>query len=125
MVSLRLEHALISDALDKCADAVGRTFQQRLTELKPVVLKHLKRKAEFYRDLAKLCEQRADEEGARLVRISEANMMVQSNAVVNFFENLDQPIDGVHQTFRTISDVLRARFATEERKLFPLFEKKL
>jgi hypothetical protein len=125
MISLRLEHALILDALDTCADAVGHTFQERLAELKPLVLKHLKRKEAFYEDLAQRCDRRGDTEGAQLVRISETNMQVQTNAVVNFFENLHKPINGVHQAFRTISDVLRARLATEEKKLFPLFEKKL
>ena len=125
MITMRLDHALILDGLDRCLDAVGQTFQERVSELKPLVLRHLKRKAQFYEDLAVMCEERGDLESAQLVRISETNMQVQTNAVVNFFENLDKPINGVHKAFRTIADVLRARLLNEEKKLFPLFEKKL
>ncbi len=117
-------HARIEAGL-KAAEAVEGDLAQLTLQLKAMredVLAHFKAKDAFYPDLAAQCTKAGDTAGAHLANIFESNMRVQSAAVQRFFESLETaPQANLVGTFRTVTTVIRQRFGTEERAVFPLF----
>ena len=115
----RIEHALIAgEAL--LSNPSG--LSAHLKGVRSEVLQHFKAKDLFYPALAEQCTKAGDSAGAHLTQIFESNMRVQSAAVQRFFETLD----GTQQatlvsSFQTVASVIRQRFGTEEKAVFPLF----
>lgn len=123
----REKHRELTTALDR-ADATAGD-QARLLEalrgLRAPVLDHLKAKDAFYPALATHLTQAGDAAGAHLARIFEQNMKIQSGAVQRFFEGLDRASpQALGESYKTVATVLRQRFATEERAVFPLTVRK-
>ena len=86
------------------------------------VLQHFQAKDLFYPRLAEQCSKAGDAAGAHLTRIFESNMRVQSAAVQRFFETLETaPQAHLISSFQTVVSVIRQRFSTEERAVFPLY----
>ncbi len=93
-----------------------------LKTVRPEVLQHFKAKDDFYPALAAQCTKAGDAAGAHLTHIFESNMHVQSAAVQRFFETLETaPAANLLSSFQTVVTVIRQRFSTEERAVFPLF----
>jgi hypothetical protein len=117
-------HARIEQAL-AAAELLAAQPPLLTAHLKGVrgeVLQHFKAKDGFYPELAEQCTKAGDAAGAHLTRIFESNMRVQSAAVQRFFETLESvaPADLV-SSFHTVVSVIRQRFNTEEKAIFPLF----
>lgn len=112
------------DAGLKVADGAGNeaALLKQLLGLRDEVLAHFRAKDAFYPALASRCEAAGDTQGAHLTRIFETNMKVQSGAVQRFFQGLEQaPLAGLPAAYRTVAGVIRQRFGTEEKAVFPLF----
>lgn len=111
--SLAVAETLTSDPLK---------LLEQLRTLRAEVLAHFKAKDAFYPSLAEQCLRANDAGAAQLTRIFESNMKVQSGAVQRFFEGLDavNPSTLV-SSFRTVTTVIRQRFGTEERAVFPIY----
>lgn len=93
-----------------------------LRSVRTEVLQHFQAKDIFYPALAEQCTKAGDVAGAHLTHIFESNMKVQSAAVQRFFETLETaPQDQLVSSFQTVATVIRQRFGTEERAVFPLF----
>lgn len=112
------------DAGLRVADGAGgdAALLKQLLTLRDEVLAHFRAKDAFYPALASRCEATGDAQGAQLTRIFETNMRVQSGAVQRFFMGLEQaPLVGLTTAYRTIASVIRQRFGTEEKAVFPLY----
>lgn len=109
------------------ADAAVADVPQLLAVLRNMrrtVIAHFAQKDAFYVALAQQCATANDVQAAQLTRIFEANMKMQSAAVVRFFENLDTAApDTVASNYRTMSTIIRQRFSTEEKAVFPLYKR--
>jgi hypothetical protein len=120
----RAAHARIESGL-VAAEAVASDPQKLLAQLKTMradVLSHLKAKDAFYPELAEQCARVGDGAAAHLTNIFSSNMKVQSAAVQRFFETLDTtPAAQVLSSFKTVVTVIRQRFGTEERAVFPIY----
>lgn len=93
--------------------------------MRELVLEHFRAKDDFYPALASFLTARGDLAGAQLARIFEQNMKVQSAAVQRFFESLDRAQNQqIADGYRTVALVMRQRFSTEEKAVFPLTVKK-
>ncbi len=102
--------------------ASGPALIAHLKTVRSEVLQHFKAKDEFYPALASQCTQAGDAAGAHLTHIFESNMHVQSAAVQRFFDTLETaPSANLLSSFQTVVTVIRQRFSTEERAVFPLF----
>lgn len=112
------------DAGLKAADGAGNeaALLTQLLKLRDDVLAHFRAKDAFYPALASRCEAAGDAQGAQLTRIFETNMKVQSGAVQRFFSTLEQAAPaGLPTAYRTVAGVIRQRFGTEEKAVFPLY----
>lgn len=122
----RSAHARLEGELSVADAAVGDA-ERLITTLKNMrraVLTHFAQKDAFYVALGAQCAAANDVQAAQLTRIFEANMKMQSAAVVRFFEGLEGAShDTVASSYRTISTIIRQRFATEEKAVFPLFKR--
>lgn len=120
----RATHARLENGL-RAAEAVAADPQQLLGQLKQLrgeVLAHFKAKDAFYPALAEQCAQAHDPGAVQLTSIFASNMKVQSAAVQRFFEKLEQtPPAELAASFRTVVTVIRQRFGTEERAVFPIY----
>lgn len=125
--SFRHAHARLAERLDQ-ADLVLHSpdaLAASLREIRESVLEHFRAKDAFYPVLADHLTARGDLAGAQLARIFEQNMKVQSAAVQRFFESLERvQSQQVADGYRTIAMVMRQRFSTEEKAVFPLTIKK-
>lgn len=93
-----------------------------LKSMRREVVQHFQQKDAFYVSLAAQCLTAKDAGAAQLTRIFESNMKMQSAAVTRFFETLDGATpDAMTSGFRTMLTVIRQRFGTEEKAVFPLF----
>lgn len=122
----RAEQAGIESGLraaESVAGDAGR-FSAQLLAMRPAVLTHFKEKDELYPALAAQALAANDSGAAQLTRIFEANMKVQSAAVKRFFETLEVTAPALlASSFKTVALVIRARFVTEGRAVFPLIER--
>ena len=122
----RVEHAAIESGL-VAAEAVSldpTKLLAQLTAMRAGVLAHFKQKDALYPSLSEQCARVGDVPGAQLTRIFESNMKVQSAAVQRFFEGLEKSSPQiVSSSFRTVSTVIRQRFGTEERAVFPIYQR--
>jgi len=120
----RATHARIESGL-VAAEAVAADPVKLLGQLKTMradVLAHFKAKDAFYPTLADQCTQAGDAGAAQLTNIFASNMKVQSAAVQRFFETLETtPATTLAASFRTVTTVIRQRFGTEERAVFPIY----
>lgn len=88
------------------------------------VLLHFDRKDALYPALIEQCAKVADAAGAQLTRIFESNMRVQSAAVKRFFQGIETSSASVRSSsFRTVASVIRQRFGTEEKAVFPIYQR--
>ena len=117
---LMQQHASLRATLEMCETQTGAALTEKLLALKPQMLRHLEEKSVFYRALEETCLQKNDAASANLGRIFEANMSVQSEAIVRFFEGLGHGTNDVSAAFRTVAQVVRTRLLTEERAVFSL-----
>lgn len=118
------EHQRILAALEQVEAAADAPLPP-LHQARELVLAHFKAKDLFYPALAEHLTQTGDVAGAQLARIFEQNMKIQSSAVQRFFENLDRAApSALTDGFRTVALVIRQRFSTEEKAVFPLTVKK-
>lgn len=118
----RATHARIESGL-AAAEAVAADAVKLLGQLKLMraeVLAHFKAKDAFYPSLADQCTKSGDAGAAQLTNIFASNMKVQSAAVQRFFETLETTPTLV-ASFRTVTTVIRQRFGTEERAVFPIY----
>lgn len=93
-----------------------------LKSMRRDVVQHFQLKDAFYVSLAAQCVSAKDAGAAQLTKIFESNMKMQSAAVTRFFETLDTTTaDAMSSGFRTMLTVIRQRFGTEEKAVFPLF----
>lgn len=119
-------HARLEAEL-KVADAAVAEAPKLLAQLKGMrraVVTHFAQKDAFYVALAKQCDAAKDAGAAQLTRIFESNMKMQSAAVVRFFETLDGvPADSLPASYRTMATIIRQRFSTEEKAVFPLYKR--
>ncbi len=117
-------HTRIDTALS-AGEALVETPEKLSAHLQSVraeVLQHFQAKDLFYPALAEQCTKAGDTAGAHLTHIFESNMKVQSAAVQRFFETLETaPRNQLVPSFQTVATVIRQRFGTEERAVFPLF----
>jgi hypothetical protein len=110
-------------AVEGASSDAGR-FSALLLAMRPAVLSHFKAKDELYPALAEQALAANDSAAAQLTRIFETNMKVQSAAVRRFFEKLEVTAPALlESSFKTVASVIRARFATEGRAVFPLVER--
>lgn len=120
----RASHARIEAGLNvaETLTADPPRLLEQLRALRSEVLAHFKAKDAFYPSLSEQCVRANDAGAAQLTRIFESNMRVQSAAVQRFFEGLDgaNPTTMV-SSFRTVITVIRQRFGTEERAIFPIY----
>jgi hypothetical protein len=122
----RTEQARIEAGLTSAEGASGDAgrFSAQLLAMRPTVLSHFQAKDELYPALAAQAMAANDAGAAQLTRIFEANMKVQSAAVRRFFEKLEVTAPALlASSFNTVASVIRARFATESRAVFPLVER--
>lgn len=120
----RASHARIEGALTAAERVTGEPLKllEQLRAVRGEVLAHFKAKDAFYPSLAEQCLRAKDAGAAQLTRIFESNMKVQSGAVQRFFEGLDSVNPAtVVSSFRTVTTVIRQRFGTEERAVFPIY----
>lgn len=100
------------------------TLLVRLKELRPEVVKHFQEKDAFYPALSAQCTRAGDTAASQLTKIFESNMKVQSAAVQRFFQGLEASTPAViASSFRTVTLVIRQRFGTEERAIFPIYQR--
>jgi len=124
----RAEHVSIEAGLVTAERLVNEPPQllAQLKTMRATVVQHFNRKDAFYPALASQCAAVNDAAGAQLTRIFESNMKVQSAAVVRFFEGFGAlPAESLGASFKTVATVIRQRFSTEEKALFPLFLRSL
>ncbi|MGV3623035.1 MAG: hemerythrin domain-containing protein [Archangium sp.] len=120
----RAEHASIEREL-QVAD--GLLFEvpkltAHLVSMRRAVVAHFQAKDAFYPALAEQALKANDGSAAQLARIFEANMKVQSGSVQRFFETVEAvSAPELLAAFKTVAAVIRQRFATEERAVFPLY----
>lgn len=126
LTKFRAEHAHIDSGL-RDAEAViadAPKLSAQLKSMRVEVVAHFKEKDAFYPALAEQSHKVNDAGALQLTKIFESNMKVQSAAVQRFFDTLDgTPAPNLTSSFRTVAIVIRQRFATEERAVFPLFER--
>ena len=104
--------------------ADSKRFSAQLLAMRPAVLAHFKAKDDLYPALAAQAVTANDSGAAQLTRIFETNMKVQSAAVRRFFETLEVTAPALlASSFKTVASVIRARFETESRAVFPLVER--
>lgn len=123
----RQTHLQLTTALDRADASSANTAQllEVLRGLRAPVLEHLQAKDAFYPALATHLMDTGDAAGAQLARIFEQNMKIQSGAVQRFFEGLDRAApQALVESYKTVATVLRQRFVTEERAVFPLTVRK-
>ena len=95
---------------------------EHLSRVSDDVIKHFVAKDAFYPALATQCTAAGDAAGAHLTHIFESNMLVQSTAVRRFFQSVaTAPSASLVASFQTVAAVIRQRFSTEERAIFPLY----
>jgi hypothetical protein len=95
-----------------------------LQGMRRLVVTHFAQKDAFYVALAAQCAAANDVQAAQLTRIFDSNMRMQSAAVVRFFEGLDSAGPAtLASSYRTMATVIRQRFSTEEKAVFPLFKR--
>ncbi|PZR13194.1 MAG: hypothetical protein DI536_12960 [Archangium gephyra] len=120
----RAEHARIERGLQAAESALtdAQQLSTQLTSMRAEVLSHFKAKDAFYPALAEQSAKANDAGAAQLTKIFEANMKVQSAAVQRFYETIEAtPATNLVSSFKTVAVVIRQRFATEERAVFPLY----
>lgn len=121
----RAEHQRFVEALDKADGLESDALLTALKTIRDAVLTHFRAKDEFYPSLAEHLAAAGDSAGAQLARIFEQNMKIQSSAVQRYFEALDRvPAQTSIDGYRTVASVIRQRFQTEERAVFPLTSRK-
>lgn len=119
-------HARIESGLARAEGLSGNpsALLEQLRVMRDEVLAHFAQKDAFYPSLATQCTEAKDLAGAQLTRIFESNMKVQSAAVQRFFSGLESiPTATLVSSFRTVVSVVRQRFGTEERAIFPLYQR--
>lgn len=124
----RAEHARIEAGLAAAEKVLSepQRLQAQLQTMRAEVVTHFTQKDAFYPALAEQCAAAKDSAGAQLTRIFESNMKVQSAAIRRFFEGFSAlPPDALPSSFATVALVVRQRFGTEERAVFPLFTRTL
>lgn len=122
--SFRTEHAQIEAKLTQAEALQGEPARlvAQLKTMRAEVVAHFAAKDRFYVALAAQCVAANDAAAGQLTKIFESNMTMQSAAVVRFFETLDTAAAAtVASSFKTMVTVIRHRFGTEERAVFPLF----
>lgn len=120
----RAEHARIESGL-RVAESVlpdASKLSAQLLSMRAEVLAHFKAKEAFYPALAEQASRANDAAAAQLTKIFEANMKVQSSAVQRFYDAIEEtPAAKLISSFETVATVIRQRFETEERSVFPLY----
>lgn len=110
--------------LDAVVDPSGLAAQLR--ELRPHVEAYLVNDDAFYPQLKALCEASGDTAGSHLVGIFESNMRVQAGGVRRFFLGLEtMPLTQVSSSYKTVANLLRQRFDTEAKAIFPIHQRNL
>ena len=120
----KLAHARIEIVLQGGEALVANlpALIKHLAVARPEVVQHFLSKDAFYPLLAEQCTKAGDSAGAHLSHIFESNMRVQSAAVRRFFESVEIAQQAsLLSSFQTVVTVIRQRFSTEERAIFPLF----
>ena len=96
----------------------------QLKAMRADVLSHFKAKDAFYPALQDQALRANDAGAQQLTKVFEANMKVQSTAVQRFYETLETAsAANLGNSFKTVAVVMRQRFSTEERAIFPLYER--
>ena len=122
----RAEQVRIEAGLKAAEGVAGdaEKFSAQLKAMRAEVLAHFKSKDALYPALAQQADAAHDVGAAQLARIFEANMKVQSAAVRRFFETFEaSPASSLVGSFHTVATVIRSRFQTETRGVFPLVER--
>ena len=123
--ALRSAHGVLREALtelEKCEEA---RLVAALRTLKPALEENLSAKEKLYQDSAKAFERAGQPGPAQILRIFEQNMGLLSNSVRVFLGSLDSAKDGrsLRDRLPTVLRVLRDRMDSEERAVFPLFDR--
>ncbi|MBF5041550.1 MULTISPECIES: hemerythrin domain-containing protein [Myxococcaceae] len=115
-----LRHSLI--ALERCEDA---GLVSALRALKPALEQNLAAKDQLYQDSAKAFERAGQPGPAQILRIFEQNMGLVSSSVRGFLASIDSAKDprSLRDRLPTVVRVLRERMDSEERAVFPLFDR--
>ena len=122
----RTEHAQIERGLQVAERTLpdASKLSAQLLSMRVDVLSHFKAKEAFYPALAEQASKANDAAAAQLTKIFEANMKVQSSAVQRFYETIEvTPGATLISAFKTVAAVIRQRFETDERSVFPLYER--
>ena len=108
--------------LEKCEEA---QLIAALRALKPALEENLAAKEKLYQDSAKAFERAGQAGPAQILRIFEQNMGLLSNSVRVFLASIDSAKDGrsLRDRLPTVVRVLRERMDSEERAVFPLFDR--
>lgn len=120
----RAEHARIESGLQVAESTLpdAPKLSTQLLTMRAEVLSHFKAKDAFYPALVDQAAKANDAAAVQLTKIFEANMKVQSSAVQRFYEAIEvTPGASLISSFKTVATVIRQRFETEERSVFPLY----
>ncbi len=122
--TFKTQHREIERTLEACEPLKDSApLIAKLKTFRELVVRHLDAKDAFYKQLGALCTEKNDHASANLLRIFEPNMSVQSTAVKKFFQTLDAPAGNFVQAFNTVAYILRQRISTEEKAIFPMYQK--
>jgi hypothetical protein len=115
-----LRHSLIE--LERCDEA---RLVAALRALRPALEQNLAAKDKLYQDSAKAFDRAGQPGPAQILRIFEQNMGLVSNSVRGFLASIDSAKDArsLRDRLPTVVRVLRERMDSEERAVFPLFDR--
>ena len=122
---LRAAHGVLRHALaelERCGEA---GLVAALRALKPALEENLAAKDKLYQDSAKAFDRAGQPGPAQILRIFEQNMGLLSNSVRGFLASIDSAKDArsLRDRLPTVVRVLRDRMDSEERAVFPLFDR--
>lgn len=118
------QHRRIEQLLELCEPLIKDLpkLDEQLKALVPLLLEHLDEKERFYVELKQLAAEKNDASGTSIATIFESNMQVQSGAIRRFCQTAQGPLsEVVARSFETMAHIIRSRFSTEERAVFPLY----
>lgn len=116
---------MLREALTELEQYEEARLVAALRTLKPALEENLAAKEKLYQDSAKAFERAGQPGPAQILRIFEQNMGLLSNSVRVFLGSLDSAKDGrsLRDRLPTVVRVLRDRMDSEERAVFPLFDR--
>jgi hypothetical protein len=126
LIQFKQQHDTVRAALTTAENAASHAATMAaLLPIQSLVDEHLRAKENFYAELETLCRTRNDATGVNLTAIFRTNMTVLGGAVQKFFRDLATMKDEavLKNALRTVSHVLRSRFDTEEKAVFPIYQR--